>query len=69
MLWSLSVGDSVRHPALKAGEHCPHVRVQKVGVSGVSGTMQRANITVLAASSQPRPAPCHFLGSESWLSH
>lgn len=38
------------------------MRVQKVGVSGVPGTMEQANITVLAVSSQPHPAPATSLG-------
>lgn len=58
----------MRNPALKVEERCSQVRVQKVGASGVSGTMEQANITVLAVRSQPHPAPCHFLRSESRLS-
>ena len=50
-LWSLSAGGSGRFPVLKVGEHCPHMRVQRMGVSSVSGTREQANITVLAVRS------------------
>lgn len=46
----------MRYPVLR--EELLPVRVQKVRVPVVCGTVEQADLTVLAESSQPHPAPC-----------